>query len=66
LFYFCKDKCLLNFGKTYNICRSLLSGNVEFSLSSGIFINRMVRILWGLITPSERTNFINDYIIDSQ
>ena len=51
-------------------CRKFASYDLSFYVFSNFYTHRIKnvnyknRLLWGLMTPTERTRFINEYIID--
>ena len=53
----------------YN-CRKFTGYDLSFYVFSNFYSHRIInvycknRMLWGLMTPTERTRFINEYIID--
>jgi hypothetical protein len=39
---------------------------LDFHRNTGVNTERKIRIIWGLLKPYERTNFINKYVLEEE
>jgi len=70
LYEFCKqldgfNSCLTRFAYLYKKDPPEYINNfyMKYENKSIVYIQRRCRIIWGMLTPTERTRFINNYIL---